>query len=63
MSPRKCRGILGAGVLYLIASGNGEFDVSGGFASNGYAAHSPGGYSLVSMLPPVVPTCFFFIKI
>src|SRR6476469_10729641 len=35
-------GILGAGVLYVIASGKVGFDVSDGFASNGYAAHSPG---------------------
>src|SRR5580765_1724507 len=41
-------GIAGAGVLYVIASGKAGFDVSAGFASNGYAAHSPGGYSLVA---------------
>jgi len=39
-------GIAGAGVLYVIAAGKAGFDLSGGFASNGYAAHSPGGYSL-----------------
>jgi len=43
-------GIARAGMLYLIASGKAGFDVSGGFASNGYAAHSPGGYSLLSCL-------------
>ena len=35
--------IAGAGVLYLIASGKAGFDVAGGFATNGYGAHSPGG--------------------
>src|SRR5580704_319262 len=41
-------GIAGAGVLYVIASGKAGFDVSGGFASNGYGMHSPGGYSLLA---------------
>ena len=41
-------GIVGAGVLYLIASGRADFSLAGGFASNGYGAHSPGGYSLVA---------------
>ena len=39
-------GVVGAGVLYLIASGRADFSLAGGFASNGYAMHSPGGYSL-----------------
>jgi len=39
-------GIAGAGVLYVIASGKAGFVLSGGFAANGYGAHSPGGYSL-----------------
>ena len=56
-------GILGAGVLYVIASGQAGFDVSGGFASNGYAAHSPGGYSLVSCLVAEVVLTFFFLMI
>jgi len=43
-------GAAGAGVLYLIASGHAGFDVSAGFASNGYGAHSPGGYSLLACL-------------
>ncbi len=43
-------GAVGAGVLYLIASGHAGFDVSAGFASNGYGAHSPGGYSLLACL-------------
>jgi aquaporin Z len=38
--------VVGAGVLYLIASGKEGFDVAAGFAANGYGAHSPGGYSL-----------------
>ena len=37
-------GLLGAGALYVIASGKAGFDLAGGFASNGYAAHSPGGH-------------------
>src|SRR3954451_16371352 len=41
-------GVVGAGVLYLIASGRPEFSLAGGFASNGYGAHSPGGYSLAA---------------
>ena len=40
----------GALVLYLIASGKAGFDLSGGFASNGYGEHSPGGYGLGSAL-------------
>jgi aquaporin Z len=36
-------GIAAAGVLYVIASGKAGFDLAGGFASNGYGAHSPGG--------------------
>lgn len=39
-------GIAGAGILYAIASGNLDFRLSNGFASNGYGAHSPGGYGL-----------------
>jgi len=42
--------IVASGVLYVIASGRAGFDLSGGFASNGYGAHSPGGYSLVACL-------------
>jgi aquaporin Z len=56
-------GILGAGVLYVIASGKAGFDVSDGFASNGYAAHSPGGYSLVSCFVAEVVLTFFFLVI
>ena len=42
--------IAAAGVLYLIASGKTGFDLAGGFAANGYAAHSPGGYNLRACL-------------
>jgi aquaporin Z len=56
-------GIAGAGTLYVIASGKAGFDVSGGFASNGYGAHSPGGYSLVSCLVAEVVLTFFFLMI
>src|SRR5689334_3528468 len=56
-------GIAGAGVLYVIASGKAGFDASGGFASNGYAAHSPGGYSLVSCFVAEVVLTFFFLII
>ena len=57
-------GILGAGVLYLIASGAAGFDVSGGFASNGYGAHSPGGYSLLAALvTEIVMTMMFLLVI
>ncbi|MEO5805155.1 aquaporin Z [Devosia sp.] len=56
-------GALGAAVLYLIASGTAGF-VAGGFASNGYDALSPGGYSLVSVLiTEVVLTAFFLLII
>src|SRR4029077_486297 len=42
--------ITGAAVLYVIASGQEGFSLSGGFAANGFGAHSPGGYSLVAGL-------------
>ena len=41
-------GLVAGGVLYLIASGQAGFSLAGGFASNGYGAHSPGGYSLMA---------------
>jgi aquaporin Z len=57
-------GCSGAGVLYLIASGKPGFDLSGGFASNGYGAHSPGGYSLFAcLIAEVVLTMFFLLII
>jgi aquaporin Z len=56
-------GIAGAGVLYLIASGKAGFSLSGGFASNGYAEHSPGGYGLLSCLVLEVVLTFMFLMI
>jgi aquaporin Z len=56
-------GIAGAGVLFVIASGKAGFDVSGGFASNGYAAHSPGEYSLLACFVAEVVLTFFFLMI
>ncbi len=57
-------GIAAGAVLYLIASAAPGFDVSKGFASNGYAAHSPGGYSLIAALvTEVVMTMFFLLVI
>jgi aquaporin Z len=56
-------GILGAGVLLLIASGKAGFDLSGGLAANGYAEHSPGGYSLLSALVAEVVLTFMFLII
>jgi aquaporin Z len=43
-------GLVAGGVLYLIATGGAGFDVAGGFASNGYGEHSPGGYAMVVAL-------------
>jgi len=54
-------GIAGAGVLYVIASGHPGFELAGGFASNGYGAHSPGGYSLIACLVCEVVMTFAFI--
>jgi aquaporin Z len=42
--------IAGAGILYIIASGHPGFNLAGGFASNGYGEHSPGGYTLMAGL-------------
>ena len=55
--------VAGAGVLYLIASGKSGFDLAGGFASNGYAAHSPGGYGVVACLVAEVVMTFMFLII
>jgi aquaporin Z len=57
-------GIAASGVLYLIASGKAGFSLAGGFASNGYGAHSPGGYSLPAcFIAEVVLTAFFLLVI
>ena len=56
--------IAAGGVLYLIASGKPGFDVAGGFASNGYGAHSPGGYSMqAALIAEVVMTAMFLLVI
>jgi aquaporin Z len=56
--------ICASGVLYLIASGRPGFSLAGGFASNGYAEHSPGGYSLMAcFLIEVLLTAFFLLVI
>jgi aquaporin Z len=57
-------GILAGGILYLIASGKAGFDVSAGFAANGYEAHSPGGYSLLAaLITEIVMTMMFLLII
>lgn len=57
-------GIAAGGVLYLIASGKAGFDLAGGFASNGFGEHSPGGYNMVSALvTEVVMTMMFLLVI
>ncbi len=56
-------GILAAAVLYLIASGKAGFSLAGGFASNGYGEHSPGGYSLAACLIDEVVMTFMFLII
>jgi len=57
-------GVVAGGVLFLIASGKAGFDVSAGFASNGYGAHSPGGYSLLAaLITEVVMTMMFLVVI
>jgi len=56
-------GIVAAGVLYVIASGKAGFDLMGGFASNGYADHSPGGYSLTACLVAELVLTFMFLMV
>jgi len=55
--------VFAAALLYLIASGKAGFDLAGGLASNGYAEHSPGGYSLVSCFITEVVMTFMFLMI
>jgi aquaporin Z len=55
--------IAASGVLFVIASGKDGFDVHAGFASNGYGAHSPGGYSLLACFVTEVVLTFFFLII
>jgi aquaporin Z len=57
-------GIAGAAVLYMIATGRADFNLAAGFASNGYGAHSPGGYSMqAGFLAEVVLTAMFLMII
>ena len=53
--------MVAAGVLYLIASGKSGFDVSAGFASNGYGEHSPGAYSLTAAVITEIVMTFMFV--
>jgi aquaporin Z len=55
--------VVAGGVLYVIASGKAGFNVSAGFASNGYGAHSPGGYSLLAALVTEVVMTMMFLLI
>ena len=55
--------IIGAGILYVIASGKSGFDVTAGFASNGYAEHSPGQYSFVSAAVTELVMTFMFLMV
>jgi aquaporin Z len=56
-------GVAGAGVLYVIASGQAGFSVAGGLASNGYGEHSPGGYTMLSGLVAETVLTFFFLMV
>lgn len=55
--------ITASAVLFVIARGKPGFDLSGGFASNGYGAHSPGGYSLLACLVAEIVLTFMFLMI
>jgi aquaporin Z len=55
-------GISGAGILFLIVSGKGGYEL-GGFASNGYGEHSPGGYNMLAALITEVVMTFMFLII
>jgi aquaporin Z len=55
--------IVAGGVLYLIASGKAGFDVTAGFASNGYGEHSPGGYSMTAALVTEIVMTMMFLLI
>jgi aquaporin Z len=54
-------GVAGAGILYVIASGHPGFDLAGGFASNGYGPHSPGGFSVSAGLVTELVMTFGFL--
>jgi aquaporin Z len=54
----------GAGILYVIATGAPSFDITGGFATNGYGTHSPGGYTMMAAIVcEVVMTAMFLMVI
>ena len=55
--------ICASGLLFIIASGKPGFDLAGGFASNGYGLHSPGGYSLAACLTAEIVLTFMFLMI
>jgi aquaporin Z len=55
--------VIAAGALFIIASGKPGFDVSAGFASNGYGDHSPGGYSLAACLTAEIVLTFMFLMV
>ena len=55
--------VAASAVLYVIASGTAAFDVTAGFASNGYGAHSPGGYSLTAAFIAELVLTFFFLVV
>jgi aquaporin Z len=55
--------VVAAAVLYLVASGKADFSTAGGFASNGYGEHSPGGYPLMSALLIEVVLTFVFLLV
>ncbi|HSW02491.1 MAG TPA: aquaporin Z [Sedimentisphaerales bacterium] len=55
--------VIAAAVLYVIASGKEGFSLAGGFASNGYAEHSPGGYTMVAALVAEAVLTFMFLMI
>ncbi|MBW1892921.1 MAG: aquaporin Z [Deltaproteobacteria bacterium] len=56
-------GLAGAAVLYVIATGQAGFDVTSGFASNGYGVHSPGGYSMTAAIVTEIVMTFMFLII
>src|SRR5580700_6486857 len=56
-------GIAGSAVLYVIAKGKDGFSLAGGFAANGYAEHSPGGYNLAACLTAELVLTFMFLMI
>lgn len=56
-------GIAAAGTLYVIASGKAGFSLDAGFAANGFAEHSPGGYSMLAALVTEVVLTFMFLMV